>query len=745
MTLKPMRLLLACAVLIFGASQAVAKSDAADSGHYTTKDKEYYLTADQIFFIRPGLEVGIVSYTIPADMQLEVIFTLQDSGGLTLDMDGVTTPGPVQMWWTLAYVGEEGHKVNVLGSGFSYDRNGTYTDLGDGNYMFKFSVPLADGYDADATYTLGVVGRRNLDEFDLGDYIDNVVEHFVPSGAADPMPRDIVTTETCNGRCHDPLGMHRYGRFQEVQLCTQCHNPGIREDVEEANHARFDALIHSVHAEAHYPAEINDCQVCHTGGTPTENFPLAATPNPVPVCDGSGKGVTTLMWDFPETYEIRIDSPTGKLFAMTRGAGSADTGKWTSDNMEFFVVDPDSGETIQQLGVDNTAAGCTSNAPYSAYGTPGMLHTNWMDNPSRVVCGSCHSYIDWETGEGHSELNFPIDNDDVCAGCHRAYTGLEFDRSITGAHMPLETSSQFPGLIVEIVDVMNTNPGDRPTVYFTARTKNGPVDPNALNRLRISFWGPNEDFSRGDSYGDFREDVVGNAVKVGDQWAYTFEAAIPEDAEGSYSLGMEGRDEVVIDFGGGETDEERDVLESFTYAFAVTDAEAMTRRKVVDDANCESCHTNLALHGGGRRNANYCVTCHRPERLDIAEPAENVSFKWMIHKIHAGAELENGYTVVRSRGTYVFDDLHYPGDLSNCDKCHVDDSYKLPLPNGLLGTLTPNQYWSPMGPATSACVSCHDSDATLAHAYTNTTFFGESCSTCHGEGSDYDVEKVHAR
>jgi hypothetical protein len=75
----------------------------------------------------------------------------------------------------------------------------------------------------------------------------------------------------------------------------------------------------------------------------------------------------------------------------------------------------------------------------------------------------------------------------------------------------------------------------------------------------------------------------------------------------------------------------------------------------------------------------------------------------------------------------------------------VDDSYKLPLPNGLLGTLTPNQYWSPMGPATSACVSCHDSDATLAHAYTNTTFFGESCSTCHGEGSDYDVEKVHAR
>ena len=45
----------------------------------------------------------------------------------------------------------------------------------------------------------------------------------------------------------------------------------------------------------------------------------------------------------------------------------------------------------------------------------------------------------------------------------------------------------------------------------------------------------------------------------------------------------------------------------------------------------------------------------------------------------------------------------------------------------------------------AACLSCHDDDDTAVHAYTNTAFFGESCSTCHGEGKDAAVDKVHAQ
>ena len=39
--------------------------------------------------------------------------------------------------------------------------------------------------------------------------------------------------------------------------------------------------------------------------------------------------------------------------------------------------------------------------------------------------------------------------------------------------------------------------------------------------------------------------------------------------------------------------------------------------------------------------------------------------KFMTHKIHRGADLENGYVVVRSRGVYDFSDIIFPGDLRN--------------------------------------------------------------------------------
>jgi OmcA/MtrC family decaheme c-type cytochrome len=165
----------------------------------------------------------------------------------------------------------------------------------------------------------------------------------------------------------------------------------------------------------------------------------------------------------------------------------------------------------------------------------------------------------------------------------------------------------------------------------------------------------------------------------------------------------------------------------------------------VDDANCESCHANLALHGGGRTNPQYCNTCHNPARVDIAVPAESVHFKWMIHKIHRGEDLEKGYVVTRSRGTFDFSEVDYPGDLRNCEKCHVNDSYLLPLPDDLLPTTTSKALWEPMQPTAAACLSCHDSDDTASHAFANTTIFGESCATCHGEGMTFAVEKVHAR
>ncbi|NNK98093.1 MAG: hypothetical protein HKO88_03475, partial [Xanthomonadales bacterium] len=89
--------------------------------------------------------------------------------------------------------------------------------------------------------------------------------------------------------------------------------------------------------------------------------------------------------------------------------------------------------------------------------------------------------------------------------------------------------------------------------------------------------------------------------------------------------------------------------------------------------------------------------------------------------------------------------IHYTGDLRNCDACHVNNSQQLPLPSGLLPTITLRTWWNPTMPEAAACLSCHDDDSSAAHAYANTSFFGESCATCHGEGKTYSVDKVHAR
>jgi OmcA/MtrC family decaheme c-type cytochrome len=283
-------------------------------------------------------------------------------------------------------------------------------------------------------------------------------------------------------------------------------------------------------------------------------------------------------------------------------------------------------------------------------------------------------------------------------------------------------------------------------VKFSLGSKKGRVAPASLNRLLFAITGPNEDFS---FYA--QENVQADAVPAGDDWTYTFKTPLPMNAKGSYSVGFEGRETVAITQGGIASNQ-NNPAQDYTFAFAVTDAVAKERRTVVEDFNCEGCHDNLTLHGNNRNNPEYCVTCHRPNASDVsrrpvsAGAPESIHFKYMIHKIHRGAELENPYVVYGFGGSLNdFSHVEFPGDLRNCAKCHVNDSYTLPLPQGVLATDTPRNLWTPTEPIAAACIGCHDSELTATHIDTNTSFFGEACSTCHGVGKDFAVEKVHAR
>jgi hypothetical protein len=762
-------LLLMSLICLTGASSLAAKS--ADTEPYTTRDKEFYLSPELMLFVRPGLELEIQNVEIPADRRAEVTFRITDPAGLPLDRNGLDTLGPVSTSFILAYIPESEESYVSYTSRIqtspitgdsaeqaSADSGGAYTDLGDGTYRYKFGTILPENYDTNATHSLGIYARRDLTEFDLDRYVANELEHFVPSGASIPVPRDIVTTETCNGRCHDPLAIHG-GARTEVGLCVLCHNPSQGIDPDTGNSVDFPLMIHkihmgenlangytiigyrqSVHDYSHvvYPAPINECETCHTGGIPTENFPVVATPSAALVCDISRYGETLLTWESERPIEIRVraaGAAESTLFAWSEGSGSQATGKWIADGTTFEVYDADSMQLIQELPVNATVLGCTGNAPGAPVGVAGAQHTNWLDHTSRQACETCHDYINWETGEGHSDFDLAMFDDASCDKCHQPESGPEFYRTIRGAHLSPYQSAQFPGVLVDLKEVIDTNPGDNPTVIFSVSNKNGRVNPNELNRMRLTLSGPNDDFS-------FRaqETVGGSAIWVADNtWSYTFSTALPEDAFGSYTVSTEARDLVEVDFGDGPV-ELRDTAENPLLAFAVTDPAPVPRRMVVDDAKCETCHSNLAFHGGNRHDPSYCNTCHMPDALD-RDGEQTISFKYMIHSIHRGADLENGFAI----GSHDYSEVEFPGDLRNCDACHVNNSQQVPLPAGLLSTTTPQSLWSPLQPQTAACLSCHDGDDTANHAFDNVAFFGESCGTCHGEGRIAAVDKVHAR
>lgn len=742
---KPLMLsLLVGLFLVVGAStNLVAISDNLDTGGYIASSNVPDMPEAVIPVAFPDVDLEIISIDIPDDRTPLVTFTIKNENGLPLDMDGIYTDGEVTIRFMLTYIpmGEE-QKVSYHDS--LRDRDGTYTTIEQGFYTYKFSTVLPEDWDPDATHTLAGVARRDLrgDPYNLDRYHDNEVVDFVPSGSGVPMPRDVVTTETCN-RCHGSLQEH--GRYEEVAVCGQCHNPGldvIREK-EFDESVSLDSMIHRYHAgndddiEMHYPVEdLNDCEVCHTGGVPDADYPMVAGPNPTPACDGSGRGNTTIDWVYSGNVEIRLDSEDGRVFATGGPVGSAETGQWVRDGQEFVLVDAATGSAVQDLTVNTSVFGCAGNAPGTFRGEAGDQHSRWLLRPSRRVCTGCHIDLDFESGEEHP----PQSNDDNCAACHPADTGEEFDRSIAGAHTVHYKSVDLGGVLVTVLDIKNTTPGRRPEVIFSLTDKNGPLDPAELNRLRFTIAGPNEDFAY-----YVQEDALAGIRPAGTNWAYLFETEIPHDAEGSYTFGVEGR---IADVMIGD-EEMEDQIQNFILPIAVTDDEAMPRRMVVKDETCENCHSNLSLHGSNRHSADgYCQTCHRPDLTDEAvrlegEP-ESVHFKYMIHKIHRGADLQRGYVVYGYRSSiHDYSDIHFPGDLSNCELCHEEGTYNIPLPMGVLDTEAPAEFWSPLQPIAASCLSCHDGIGAAAHAANNTSDFGEACVACHGEDRTFSVEEVH--
>ncbi len=229
-------------------------------------------------------------------------------------------------------------------------------------------------------------------------------------------------------------------------------------------------------------------------------------------------------------------------------------------------------------------------------------------------------------------------------------------------------------------------------------------------------------------------------------------------ASGTYTIGIWGYRNLTWT-GHNETTTYRAASPAGTADFLVGDALSLEEYDLISSSdNCYACHNELRFHGAGRKDVEACLLCHatagsedRPfSEASNAAPTigVTVNFREMLHKIHMGAALENAedYTVVGFGGSaHTYEEVVFPtwpGEAKHCETCHGDsDAWRLIADRSHpteQGALSPVRNWQ------AACSSCHDSDAAGAHFDLNTSTSGvESCSVCHGEDRDYDVEWVH--
>ncbi len=166
---------------------------------------------------------------------------------------------------------------------------------------------------------------------------------------------------------------------------------------------------------------------------------------------------------------------------------------------------------------------------------------------------------------------------------------------------------------------------------------------------------------------------------------------------------------------------------------------------VAATSNCNRCHDQLALHGGGRTEVKYCVTCHNPGSTD-ANSGNSVDMKVMIHKIHMGAQLPS----VQDGGEYAiwgfsdtkhdYSGVKYPQDIRNCVNCHVGTGTD-PGEDTLQLTSQGDNWSQHAGRA--ACGSCHD-DLDFNQHYGGQSD-DSNCMSCHGIGGVADtIASSHA-
>lgn len=621
------------------------------------------------------------------------------------------------------------------------DSAGTLEELGDGNYRYTFATdvtnvtePVAVLWEPDLTHRVGLEIRLDgPGEVPLAPF--NPVYDFVPSGGAGSgVTKVIADTLNCNN-CHFELDIHG-GPRKSAEYCVTCHNPGtVDQDTGESLDMAY--MAHSIHMG--------------------HDRPLADTSPYV-------------VYGFGE----RFASPT-----------NPDSGKFDASEITYPQA---------QTYCENCHAESETHPDGDA----------WNEGATAKSCGACHydglvtENFDDVTGQAEYRFNhLPgagislIAEDGACVNCHLG--------AIASAGPPLAIHSNVPGdaraqkeagenFVFKIVNVVNTGPGQTPTVKFRIEDPDGNpydifaddefTDSNASLNLYLQW--STSDYYGGDEDGlvlgarqndngsiqsvqglNFRDTGYPYRMRIGaiktaitdsgvvypdGSYALPFFQALPANFTGDVAIGLAGHPAWAYLYPG----ETVPVFDRAAAKSAVYFPGATERDAAFDNAQCDACHEQIQFHGGNR-NGEYgvCLLCHNADAAvcssnpDAAgacpdgETVETYAFGTMIHAIHNASSTYAGGE---------FAEVTYPQTTANCDTCHKDGAYNVARSTARAVSMTQGndiRVWTDdiaTTPTAAACGSCHTSTAAIGHFTSNggqvddlkCNILGASCGALDG-------------
>ncbi len=538
----------------------------------------------------------------------------------------------------------------------------TFTNVGNGDYTWTMSQPFGT-----ETASSGLNNEA---------YSANDIQRMVlrVSGTTNVTTSTVAVLDynvTADGQTVTPLA-YTARQFVTVEACKKCHGP---------------LMVGAAHGSAgNGYQDTRACVICHS--------PLYSTlSNNVQEPVGFMKDELGIVFaPFIHKIHAAIDVPA----FPTRIKGNG-------------YVDVTYPQEINNCVVCHTNSGLALGA--------GDQIDNWKTHPTREVCGSCHTTVNFVDGTGHA--GGPQADDTGCKFCHPA-TGTGFGKSVETAHAITTDAKNVPEYDVALsISAPATGTfyaaGEKFTItatlkYHAAGTINGvahtageavptevytqakgakAVADGVLYVGNIYVYGPRANaVPLVKTYGS--TGLLTQAISLlgtGDATGFHYEVTVPADVTaGTYMVRT-----IFADYGyNSATDYQIDSIGFSTLQIGT----ATVEKKVAGDA-CVDCHgTGFAPFHNARHSVVFdtdeCLSCH-DQSGNYADMLAN-----RIHAIHAASKTGDSHARDWTAVTY-------PQKVLSCESCH--NSGKTTYLSVILGT---------------ACAGCHaDDQATMSHMEQN--------------------------